>query len=113
MHVCGRGGRRDRDTCPPHRSPSPKPHTEKPHDVLYIALDDLPGIAPQLHTPQPGQVFLAEDVSQLEVWKMKALSGDMAGTSVWVQRNCLEEYSAPISLRPLKKEYRVLQSLSR
>ena len=81
-------------------------------EVLFITISDLPAVAPQLYTPQPGQVFVAEDVSQVEVWKVKALSGDISGMSVWVQRNCLEEYSAPISLNLWKKEYNVLNSLS-
>ncbi len=114
----GREGK-ERETIPtptpniPHRSPGSKPPGETSHtEVLFIALENIPGVAPQLYTPQPGQVFMVEDVSQMEVWKVKALSGEVAGQSVWVQRNCLEEYSAPISLRPLKKEYRVLNTLS-
>lgn len=96
------------------RSPGSLPYGKAPshHEILFITLEDPPGVAQQLYSPQPGQVFLAEDVTQVEVWKVKALTGDIAGVSVWVQRNCLEEYSAPISLRTLKKEYTILQSLS-
>ena len=100
---------------PPPRSPDSKHPHDAPisHDhVLFITVGQPPDVAPQLYQPQPGQVFMAEDVSQVEVWKVRALSGDMAGESVWVQRNCLEEYSAPMSLRGWKKEYQVLQSLS-
>lgn len=102
-------------TTPLHYNRTPPTKDQEPAcptEVLFIALDDLPGVAPQLYTPQPGQVFMAEDISQGEVWKVKALSGDVAGEIVWVQRNCLEEYSAPINLRPLKKTYRVLNTLS-
>ena len=80
--------------------------------MLFITVPDLPAVAKQLYVPQQGQVFLAEDVSQVEVWKVRALSGDIAGMSVWVQRNCLEEYCAPISLRPMRKEFQILHSLS-
>ena len=82
-------------------------------DILYIATEDPPAVAKPLYVPQQGQVFLAEDVSQVEVWKVKVLSGDNAGESVWVQRSCMEQYSAPISLKTWKKEYSVLNSLSK
>ena len=80
-------------------------------EVLYIAIEDPPAVADQVYTPIPGQVFLVEDVSQVEVWKVKVLSGPGAGRNEWVQRNCLEEYCAPISTRPLKKDFHLLQRL--
>ena len=95
------------------RSPGSKPSSPSlSRETLFIAREDLPAIAEQVYRPQPCQVFQAEDCSNGDVWKMKALSGDNAGTSVWVQRNCLEEYSAPISLRPLKKNYQILNRMS-
>ena len=44
---------------------------------------------------------------------MMALSGDNAGESVWVQRNTLEEYAAPVILLGLKKCFTVVNYLSR
>jgi len=79
---------------------------------LYVTVEELPEMADQVYHPLPGQVFLVEEVGHVEVWKVKVLSGSNAGTSLWVQRNCLEEYSAPISYNSTKKELKMLQKMS-
>lgn len=79
------------------RSPGSLPYGKAPahHEILFITLEDPPGVAQQLYSPQPGQVFLAEDVTQVEVWKVKALTGDIA----WRQRLGTEKLPRGI-LRP-------------
>ena len=83
-----------------------------PNEILFIAREDPPDVAEQVYTPQLGQVFSVEDISHVDVWKAKILSGKSAGESVWVQKNSLEEYSASINVRPLKKVYQILNNLS-
>ena len=70
-------------------------------------------MAEQLYKAPPGQVFLPEDTSKVDVWKVLAVSGVNAGESVWVQRNTLEEYSVPVTLLSLKKCFSVVNYLSR
>lgn len=84
-----------------------------PDDIYYIAVENQPPVADQLYKAPSGQVFSTEDTSKRDVWKMMALSGDNAGESVWVQRNTLEEYAAPVILLGLKKCFTVVNYLSR
>ena len=76
-------------------------------------MEHQPPVAEQLYRAPPGQVFLPEDISNVDVWKVIAVSGENAGESVWVQRNTLEEYSASVSLLSLKKCFSVVNYLSR
>ena len=84
-----------------------------PEDIYYIAVENQPPVAEQLYKAPPGQVFLPEDTSKVDVWKVVAVSGENAGESVWVQRNTLEEYSASVSLLGLKKCFSVVNYLNR
>ena len=103
---------------PSFRSPGAqaKPPTNNmstPEDIYYIAVENQPPVAEQLYKAPPGQVFLPEDTSKVDVWKVVAVSGENAGESVWVQRNTLEEYSASVSLLGLKKCFSVVNYLNR
>ena len=95
------------------RSKSPMPFTsDSPPTSLYIAVSKLPPMSEQVYTPLPGQVFFVEDVSRGEVWRVKVLTGNNAGSSEWVQKNCLEEYCTHISTHSIRKEVHVIHKLS-
>ena len=82
-------------------------------EIYYIAVENQPPVAEQLYRAPPGQVFLPEDTSKVDVWKVQAASGENAGESVWVQRNTLEEYSASVMMLSLKKCFSVVNYLGR
>lgn len=84
-----------------------------PDDLFYVAVEHQPPVADQLYKAPPGQVFLPEDTSKVDVWKVVAVSGENAGESVWMQRNTLEEYSASVLTMSLKKSFSVVNFLSR
>ncbi len=65
---------------------------------------------PTLHL---AQVFLPLDVSRGDVWRVRVMSGSNAGEEVWLQRNMIEEYTAPIIYKPIKKVYSFISDLGR
>ncbi|XP_064404657.1 kalirin-like [Halichondria panicea] len=84
-----------------------------PEETYYIAVETQPAVAEQVYKSHPGQVFLPLDVSRGDVWRVRVMSGSNAGEEVWLQRNMIEEYTAPIIYKPIKKVYSFISDLGR
>eukprot|EP00731_Ephydatia_muelleri_P031354 Em0022g868a len=82
-------------------------------DMLFVGIDAQPPVAEKMHKVQPGEIFRLCETIRAEVWKVDILNGSDAGSTAIVQRDCLAEYSAPVSFAEISRLYKLKETIGK